>query len=189
MKKQIKQVALFHTTYGQPLLKKPALPSMERMMLRYELLREELQEFKDAIEAGDLVEAADALIDMDYIQKGSLLEFGLADCAEDLFDEVQRSNMSKLDENGNVVRREDGKILKSALFSAPDLKSIIEKYQNAEPIDFSPLDEKWENSTILDGLIHNPPVEFNGDIRVEQIRNFEGEVLKVINKDSPSNEI
>lgn len=125
MVKQILQVVLFMSTFGQKIRNKPSLIPMDEALLRVKLLKEEVQELEDAIMAGDLVEIADALTDIDYLQKGSLASFGLIGCAEELFDEVQRSNMSKLTRDGEVLRREDGKILKSNEYSKPDLSSIV----------------------------------------------------------------
>ncbi len=132
MQKQIEQVRRFMTTFGQTTRTTPSLVPMEEALLRVRLLKEEVQELEDAIIAGDIVEIADALTDIDYIQKGGLLVFGLADIAIDLFDEVQRSNMSKLDANGNVLYREDGKILKSDLYSPPNLAYIVHNHLTAQ---------------------------------------------------------
>lgn len=130
MNKQLEQVQIFHETFGQPVLNYPKVPSKERCELRFKLIEEELKEFKEAYENNDIVESADALIDLVYVVHGSLLEFGLTNIDDQLFDEVQRSNMSKLDENGNVIYKPNGKVAKSNLFKEPDLKSIIEKTQN-----------------------------------------------------------
>jgi len=126
MNKQIEQVKLFHKTFGQPVLTKPTIPSKERCDLRFKLIEEELEEFKEAYENNDIVEVADALTDLLYVIFGSHIEFGLSEIAEELFDEVQKSNMSKLDENGNVIYKPNGKVAKSDLFKEPDLKSIID---------------------------------------------------------------
>ena len=130
MNKQLESVKEFHRTYNQPILSTPQIPSLERCKLRYDLIAEELKEFKDAYEAGDIVEVADALSDLTYVVNGSYLEFGLGDLQEELFDEVQRSNMSKLDADGNVLYHPNGKVKKSDLFSEPDLKSIIDRLNN-----------------------------------------------------------
>ena len=96
--------------------------------LRVSLIQEELDEYRAAAEAGDLVGIADALSDLMYVVLGTYVAHGLQDPAEELFAEVQRSNMSKLDENGQPIFRADGKVLKSKLFSQPDLQSILAKY-------------------------------------------------------------
>jgi predicted HAD superfamily Cof-like phosphohydrolase len=127
MKQQINHVKTFHEVYEAPVLDGPAIPSKDRCELRYKLMDEELKEFKAAYEAGDLVEVADALTDLAYVLFGSVLEFGLQDKFETFFEEVQRSNMSKLDKNGQPIKREDGKILKGPNFFLPDLKGILEQ--------------------------------------------------------------
>jgi predicted HAD superfamily Cof-like phosphohydrolase len=96
-------------------------------MLRYNLLKEENEEYLDACKNGDLVEIADALGDQLYILFGTILRHGLQHKIEEVFDEIQRSNMSKLDENGQPIFREDGKILKSNLYFKPNIKSILDK--------------------------------------------------------------
>lgn len=125
MKDHIEMVEKFHNSFKVPVENVPQIPSKERCELRYKLIREELEEFRHAFENGDLVEVADALTDLQYVVFGSVLEFGLKEKFENLFAEVQRSNMSKLDENGEPIFREDGKVLKSDQWSPPDLASII----------------------------------------------------------------
>ncbi len=126
MKDHIAMVAEFHSSFKIPLQNSPVIPEKERCELRYKLIREELEEFREAYEKGDLVEVADALADLQYVVFGSVLEFGLQDKFVELFQEVQRSNMSKLDEQGQAIFREDGKVMKSNLWSPPNLKSILE---------------------------------------------------------------
>lgn len=94
-------------------------------LLRYKLMREENEEYLEAAENGDLVEIADACGDMLYILCGTMLKHGLQDKIEEVFREIQRSNMSKLDENGDPIYREDGKVLKSELYFKPDIKTIL----------------------------------------------------------------
>jgi predicted HAD superfamily Cof-like phosphohydrolase len=127
MNKQIDHVKKFHEVYEAPVLENAGIPSADRCELRHKLMAEELKEFKEAYENNDLIEVADALTDLAYVLFGSVLEFGLQDKFEALFEEVQRSNMSKLDENGRPIKREDGKILKGPNFFLPDLKGIIEQ--------------------------------------------------------------
>lgn len=91
----LNQVAEFHRTFKHPIVENPAIPAQERCNLRVNLLAEEVKELQEAIEAGDLVEIADALCDIQYVLSGAVLEFGLADKFVTLFNEVQRSNMSK----------------------------------------------------------------------------------------------
>jgi len=148
----LNQVAQFHQTFGAPILAEPTIPSRERCGLRVSLLAEELDELKEAIEANDLVEIADALCDLQYVLSGAVLEFGLGEKFVDLFNEVQRSNMSKAcqsleeaeytvkfyqgkdgteaeikEENGlwKVFRKSDNKVLKSINYSPADLVSIL----------------------------------------------------------------
>ena len=96
--------------------------------VRVRLLEEELDEYRKAVEAKDLVAVADALIDMLYVLLGTVVSHGLQDAAVELFDEVHRSNMSKLDGNGQPVFRADGKVLKSDRFSPPDLAGILARH-------------------------------------------------------------
>lgn len=91
----LNQVADFHKTFKAPILDTPQIPSEQRCELRVSLLQEELNELSEAIKANDLVEIADALCDIQYVLSGAVLEFGLGDKFVDLFNEVQRSNMSK----------------------------------------------------------------------------------------------
>src|SRR5690625_7879180 len=93
--KTLSSVAEFHKTFQHPIVKQPQIPSKDRCQLRVALIEEELRALKGAIENDDLVEIADALCDMQYVLSGAGLEFGLKDKFADLFDEVQRSNMSK----------------------------------------------------------------------------------------------
>ena len=96
-------------------------------MLRYKLMREENEEYLEAAQNGDLVEVADALGDMLYILCGTILKHGMQDKIVEVFEEIQRSNMSKLDKDGNPIYREDGKVLKSDQYFRPDIKAILEK--------------------------------------------------------------
>jgi predicted HAD superfamily Cof-like phosphohydrolase len=90
-------------------------------------MREENEEYLEAAKNGDLVEIADACGDMLYILCGTLLKHGLQHKIEEVFQEIQKSNMSKLDENGKPIYREDGKVLKSNLYFKPNIKAILEK--------------------------------------------------------------
>ena len=100
----------------------------ETYFLRHRLMHEENEEYLQACKDGDLVEIADALGDLLYIWCGSVLKHGLQDVMEEIFNEIQRSNMSKLDINGKPIFREDGKVMKSKLYFKPDIKSILEKH-------------------------------------------------------------
>ena len=125
MKKQIKAVELFHKTFGAPIGEKPKLIDKEIGKLRWELMQEENQEYWEAVCENDIVEIADALGDMLYILFGTIISHGMQDKIAEVFDEIQRSNMSKLDENGKPIFREDGKILKGKNYSKPDFSKII----------------------------------------------------------------
>jgi predicted HAD superfamily Cof-like phosphohydrolase len=91
----LNQVAEFHRTFNAPILDTPQIPSEQRCQLRVSLLQEELDELAQALKDKDIVEVADALCDIQYVLSGAVLEFGLGDKFVDLFNEVQRSNMSK----------------------------------------------------------------------------------------------
>ena len=91
----LNQVARFHQTFQHPILNEPEIPSKQRCDLRVSLIDEELQELKEAIAEKDMVEIADALCDIQYVLSGAILEFGLGEKFPALFNEVQRSNMSK----------------------------------------------------------------------------------------------
>jgi predicted HAD superfamily Cof-like phosphohydrolase len=150
----LNQVAAFHRTFHHPIEPKPIIPAEARCRLRVALLAEELQEFQDAIAKGDIVEVADALCDMQYVLAGAVLEFGLGEHFKALFDEVQRSNMSKtcnslaeaeatvahyertkgfecyIRQEGEVwlvYRKEDHKTLKSIYYSPAGLAAILQQ--------------------------------------------------------------
>lgn len=145
-------VAEFHRTFKHPLLPTPAIPEEKRCRLRVELIAEELKEFEVAIREKDMVGIADALCDIQYVLSGAILEFGLGEKFKQLFDEVQRSNMSKACKSepeardtveyyykkegtecyylkeGDVwlvYRTSDNKTIKSIGYSPADLGSIL----------------------------------------------------------------
>ncbi len=93
--KGLNHVAAFHELFDAPILPQPAIPELDRCTLRVNLLQEELNELKEAIDQNDLVGVADALGDIQYVLSGAVLEFGLAERFASIFDEIQRSNMSK----------------------------------------------------------------------------------------------
>jgi predicted HAD superfamily Cof-like phosphohydrolase len=152
----LEMVGEFHKTFKAPILETPQIPSANRCELRISLMQEELNEIKEAIKNDDLVEVADGLCDLMYVLCGSIHEFGLGEKFVDLFNEVQRSNMSKAcsteeeaqqtlehykqkdgtegyykENNGKwlVYRKEDDKVLKSINYSPADLKSIIDEHK------------------------------------------------------------
>lgn len=125
---KIKHVEEFHEVFKIGNRHEPTGEVNEsEYMLRYNLLKEENEEYLEACKNADIVEIADALGDQLYILFGTILRHGLQYKIEEVFDEIQRSNMSKLDENGQPIFREDGKILKSKLYFRPDIKSILDK--------------------------------------------------------------
>ena len=148
----LNQVAEFHKTFQHPILEKPTIPDETRCQLRVSLIAEELKELEHAIAEHNIVEIADALCDIQYVLSGAVLEFGLADRFKALFDEVQRSNMSKackseqeamdtveyyqrerntecyyqqVDGKWLVYRKSDNKTIKSINYSPADLKSVL----------------------------------------------------------------
>ena len=150
----LNQVAEFHRTFQHPIKDHPGIPSATRCALRVLLIAEELEEFKQAIADGDMVEIADALCDIQYVLSGAVLEFGLGEKFGELFNEVQRSNMSKscvteeeaqatvayyqdekntpcyyLEVDGKylVFRTSDQKTLKSVNYLPTDLRAILER--------------------------------------------------------------
>ncbi len=124
-KEIIKHVATFHTSFGIVNNQTPTLLDEAGSRLRFELMKEENEEYLEATKHGDMVEIADALGDQLYILCGTLLRHGLQHKIEEVFLEIQRSNMSKLDADGNPIYREDGKVLKSELYFKPDIRSVL----------------------------------------------------------------
>ena len=114
----------FMKTFGQEVKTEPELPTKETAKLRIELIVEELNELIDANEDKDLVGIADALTDILYVTYGAGHAFGID--LDACFREVQRSNMSKLGEDGKPIYREDGKVLKGPNYSEPDLKRTLQ---------------------------------------------------------------
>lgn len=128
LKETIAAVETFHKAFKIENNYSPTVDlSTQDIELRHRLMQEENDEYLEAAKNGDLVEVADALGDQLYILCGTILKHGLQDKIVEVFQEIQRSNMSKLDENGNPIYREDGKVMKSSLYFRPDIKSIIEQ--------------------------------------------------------------
>ncbi len=125
---KIKHVEEFHEIFkiGNRHVPTGTVPA-EEALLRFNLLKEENEEYLEACKNGDLVEIADALGDLLYITFGTILRHGLQYKIEEVFDEIHRSNMSKLDENGKPIFREDGKVMKSENYFRPDIKKILER--------------------------------------------------------------
>ena len=131
-KTTLDMVQEFHETYGLPVEKVANITDKKTNTLRINLLAEELDELKEALEQGDLVETLDALTDLQYVLDGSYLSFGLHGLKQAAFDEVHRSNMSKLGEDGKPIRREsDGKVLKGPNYFKPDLVQFIKSMEKA----------------------------------------------------------
>lgn len=127
----LEDVQIFHETYGLPVKNEYNIRDEKTNTLRINLLQEELDELKEALKNDDIVETLDALTDLQYVLDGAYLSFGLQHLKQSAFDEVQRSNMSKLDENGKaIVRESDGKILKGPNYFKPNLEKIIEDDSN-----------------------------------------------------------
>lgn len=123
-------VRAFHTAYGLPIKDAPDLSDARVNALRVGLLQEELDELKEALEAGDEVGVIDALTDLQYVLDGAYLSLGYHAVKDAAFAEVQRSNMSKLGRDGKpVVRESDGKILKGPDYSPPDLTAVMEDWR------------------------------------------------------------
>ena len=128
MKKIIKHVEDFHVAFGIVNNYSPTtVLSEEEIMLRFNLMKEENEEYLEAAKNKDIVEIADALGDQLYILCGTILKHGLQHKIEEVFEEIQRSNMSKLDDNGQPIFREDGKILKSDRYFKPNIKTVLDR--------------------------------------------------------------
>lgn len=132
MKTTLEMVQEFHDTYGLPVHGEPNLSCEQTKQLRINLLQEELNELKEALENNDKLETLDALIDLQYVLDGAFLSFGLQAVKQAAFDEVHRSNMSKLGEDGKPIRRpEDGKVMKGPNYFKPDLAQFIKDTKKA----------------------------------------------------------
>ncbi len=118
------KVKYFMETFGQEIKSRPSFSSDKINMLRYNLIKEELDEFKQALDNNDLLEAADALTDILYVTYGAGHAFGID--LDKCFDEVQRSNMSKLGADGKPIYNEHGKVMKGPNYFEPNLKKFID---------------------------------------------------------------
>ena len=128
MENKINAVKEFHAAFKLGFRETPKADlGMAKNLLRYKLMREENEEYLEAANNNDLVEVADALGDLLYILCGTIIEHGLQYKIEEVFDEIQRSNMSKLDENGEPIYREDGKVLKGPNYFKPNIDAILNK--------------------------------------------------------------
>ena len=128
MKNKIKAVTEFHYAFGLGVKETPIVNIGEdKKMLRFNLMKEENEEYLEAVQNNDLVETADALGDMLYILCGTIIEHGMQDKIEEVFNEIQRSNMSKLGADGKPIYREDGKVMKGPNYFKPNIATILKK--------------------------------------------------------------
>lgn len=126
MKKQLDAVKKFHDAFGLGSSETPKADLGESVnILRYNLMKEENEEYLEAVRDNDLTKIADALGDMLYILCGTIIEHGLQHKIEAVFDEIQRSNMSKLGEDGKPIYREDGKVMKGPNYFKPNFTEIL----------------------------------------------------------------
>lgn len=126
MQKQLNAVKEFHQAFGLGVSETPKGDLGEsKNRLRYNLMKEENEEYLEAVQNDDKIEIADALGDMLYILCGTIIEHGLHHKIEEVFDEIQRSNMSKLGEDGKPIYREDGKVMKGPNYFKPDFSLIL----------------------------------------------------------------
>lgn len=126
MQKQLNAVKEFHTAFGLGVSETPKADlGAQTNLLRFNLMKEENEEYLEAVQNNDLVEVADALGDMLYILCGTILEHGLQHKIEAVFDEIQRSNMSKLGEDGKPIYREDGKVMKGPNYFKPNFEALL----------------------------------------------------------------
>ena len=128
IKNELKAVAEFHDAFGIESANAPVVSLPEQtVLLRHNLMKEENEEYLEAAQNKDLVEVADALGDMLYILCGTILSHGMQHKITEVFNEIQRSNMSKLGADGKPIYREDGKVLKGPNYFKPNIASILNK--------------------------------------------------------------
>lgn len=126
MNNKLEKVERFHEVFkiGKT-PSKPRLLPFKESFLRYNLMKEENDEYLEAVANNDLVEVADSLGDQLYILCGTILSHGMRNVIDDVFNEIHNSNMSKLDKNGQPIFREDGKVLKGENYFRPNIKDIL----------------------------------------------------------------
>jgi len=117
-------VRLFMKTFGQTIRTKPQFPDNKTMQLRFDLIKEELNELENAMNSKNLVEIADALTDILYVTYGAGFAYGID--LDKCFKEVQRANMSKLGDDGKPIFNDKGKVMKGPNYSQPNLKQFVE---------------------------------------------------------------
>ena len=128
IKKPIEAVTKFHESFGLGIEHTPKADLLKNISeLRFNLMKEENEEYLQAVQDEDLIEIGDALGDMLYILCGTIIAHGFQDKIESIFDEIQRSNMSKLGADGKPIYRKDGKVMKGPNYFKPDLKKILMK--------------------------------------------------------------
>ena len=126
MKDKIQAVKEFHKAFKLDYLEQPkANIGLEKNKLRFNLMREENEEYLEATNNNDIIEVADALGDMLYILCGTIIEHGMQHKIDEIFNEIQSSNMSKLGADGNPIYREDGKVLKGPNYFKPDIEGAL----------------------------------------------------------------
>lgn len=126
IKKPIDAVIDFHKAFGLTVNTSPTLElPKEVLQLRYDLMKEENEEYLEAVTNNDKLEMADALGDMLYILCGTIISHGMQHKIEEVFDEIQKSNMSKLGVDGKPIYRADGKVLKGPKYFKPDIASVL----------------------------------------------------------------
>ena len=124
---KILAVKEFHKAFKLDYLDKPKADlGTDKNKLRFNLMKEENEEYFEAANNNDIVEVADALGDMLYILCGTIIEHGMQHKIDEIFSEIQNSNMSKLGSDGNPIYREDGKVLKGPNYFKPNIKGILE---------------------------------------------------------------
>ena len=127
LKETIEKVQEFHQTFGLDYHEQPVAQLDRKVFeLRHRLMQEENDEYLEAATEGNLTLIADALGDKLYILCGTIIAHGLQHKIAEVFNEIHRSNMSKLDSDGNPIYREDGKILKSSNYFRPDIQAVLE---------------------------------------------------------------
>ena len=126
MKKQLNAVKDFHDTFGLNYNDSPTVDLGKKIIeLRFNLMKEENEEYIEAARNNDIIEIADALGDMLYILCGTIIEHGMSDIIEDVFDEIQKSNMSKLGSDGKPIYRDDGKVMKGPNYFKPNFSKFF----------------------------------------------------------------
>jgi predicted HAD superfamily Cof-like phosphohydrolase len=177
MEKQIMQVGEFQRAFGVELPKRPTLLLKERAVLRHKLLKEEVKEIEIAEKSADIVSIADGIVDSMYILIGTAHEYGIADRLVMLFDEVHRSNMTKMGEDGCAIFREDGKVMKPDTYSPPKLARILSR-------DFSVY---TENETIKEiHRQHKEATEKKIRNKIYKSLGFIDKILLIINEKTES---